>query len=726
MRRWSDRSWRRASGLLPFILAGAAAAGGETLDETFPDGVRVRCEVETRADGSRLLNGSYCQWDTSGKKVFIGEYRNGERHGKWQIKLEGAEWETGTYANGFREGPWKPSASRLPGKKRVFDKFTVTAQHGERGGKRAEGCLLDGIAHDVWVLYREDGTRLLEGAYRHGVPEGIWLAYLPDGNIDPQLVTGVYHEGRRVADVPPWEPRIRFGPAAAPRPPTPLPVSSDQAIEAAVAAIFSSETSAQAAQEAVIRARAPQAIPHVLNALCALDLSTEAGRVKADLAEEQLLKPAFAGFDLHCGGITRGAAEEAVRLAVLRWRTLWEVARHEPLRRLLDLPLARTMGLAAQGSPLTLIGPPCAAPPGGLYSARSGARDPALDQAVAAGLDWLARHQAEDGRISCSDFSACCRPNHCDGEGEIYDVGVTALAALAFLGDHSPERRAAHAEPLARALRYLMETQNPGTGVVRSSNERYYSAEENLETGLALMALGEAAVLYRSDVCRAALERGVRFLEQSRKPGKAWGNENPAAGENNMTVTGFCVLGLAAAREAGVSVDPEAMNGAKLFIDEMTDGDSWRTGWKERGGYSGRLLGKDEKWPPDKTEAMTALAMICRVLLGEDPAQSKALRGGADLLRKRLPLWSVDDGTIDYLYWMFGAHAMWQIGGEEWERWNKELLAAVLKMQQQHNCEKGSWNPKYDPWGEAGGRAYATATLVLALEASSRYARAGS
>ncbi|MBI4878452.1 MAG: hypothetical protein HY812_02165 [Planctomycetes bacterium] len=726
MKRWSDRSRCCASALVLLPLLGAAVVGGETLDETFPDGVRVRCEVGARADGSRIMNGPYCQWDAGGKKVCIGEYRSGERHGKWQIKLEGAEWETGAYANGFRDGPWKPSASRLPGKKRVFDKYAVTAQVDDRGGKSAEGCLLDGIPHDAWVLYREDGSRLLEGAYQRGIPEGVWLAYLPDGRVDPLLITGVYHDGRRVADVAPWEPRIRFGAAAATRAPAPLPAASDPAIESAVATIFAIETSAQAAQEAVVHARTPRAMPHVLNALCALDLSTEDGRVKADVAEELLLKPVFAGFDLPCGGITRGASEEAVRLAVLRWRTMWEVAGKEPMRLLLDVPLAKAMRVCAGDSALTMIAPPFAAPPGGLYATRLGARDKAHDEAVAAGLDWLARHQDDDGRVSCSEFSARCKPNHCDGKGKIYDVGVTALAALAFLGDHNAERRAAYGEPLARALRFLMETQDPRTGVIQSSNKQYRSDEENLETGLALMALSEAAALYHSDVCRAAVERGVRYLQQTRKPGKAWGNENPAAGENNMTVTGFCVLGLAAAREAGVQVDPEAFNGARLFIDEMTDGDSWRTGWTQRGGSSSRLLSLAEKWPPDKTEAMTALAMVCRVLMGEDPAQSKALRGGADLLRKRLPLWSVEDGTIDYFYWMFGAHAMWQMGGEEWDRWNKELLAAVIKMQQQHNCEKGSWDPRYDPWGEPGGRAYATAALVLALEASGRYARAGS
>ncbi|MBI4881235.1 MAG: terpene cyclase/mutase family protein [Planctomycetes bacterium] len=714
----------------------AAAEGLEILDETFPDGVRVRCEVASRGDGRRFLNGFYCRWDAGGEKVCFGQYRDGERDGKWKVRSPGGAWEERSYGNGFLAGTVVSAGSRASDRKPHGDASLIVARQDVRGNNTAEGCLLGGLPHDVWVFYREDGSRLFEGTYWRGVPEGVWVAYLADGRIEPALISGVYAQGRRVADLPPWEPRVRFGATATPGPVAPLPVPENPAIASTIATVFAKGQSGRTSHEAMILSGDPATVPHVLNALLALDLATEEGRRRADLAEELLLRPLFAGNDLPCGGILSGASEQDVRLAVLRWRLVWEVVRDKPMCLLVDIPLAKATLASSGENVLALVGPPSDAPPERNFSARAQKAEQPISKAVAAGLDWLARHQEEDGRFDCRDFSSRCGSGACDGEGNIYDVGTTALAVLAFLGDPSAKQRAHHEERVARAARWLIKSLDPSTGRFQSIEDHYVfedgttgcalSPRGNIESAVAVMALCEAATLFRSPVCAAAAQRGVDYLLSARNPYKAWGDDWVPAGNNNMSTTGFCLLALVEAREAGLVVDPAAFEGVMLFISEMTDENSWRTGWVGKGGYSARQPGLNKRWPEKMTEAMTALAMVCRILMGEDPQKSVALRGGADLLRMQLPFWDEKEGTIDYIYWMFGAHAMWQMGGADWEMWQKRMFDAVVKTQRQDGCERGSWDPQYDPWGHEGGRIYATAMMLLALEAPGRYVRSGS
>src|SRR5215469_2062834 len=60
--------------------------------------------------------------------------------------------------------------------------------------------------------------------------------------------------------------------------------------------------------------------------------------------------------------------------------------------------------------------------------------------------------------------------------------------------------------------------------------------------------------------------------------------------------------------------------------------------------------------------------------------------------------------------------AMFQVGGEPWERWNGALRDRLAGMQVQgEGCERGSWPPN-DMYSQQGGRIYSTALAVLTLE----------
>ena len=51
------------------------------------------------------------------------------------------------------------------------------------------------------------------------------------------------------------------------------------------------------------------------------------------------------------------------------------------------------------------------------------------------------------------------------------------------------------------------------------------------------------------------------------------------------------------------------------------------------------------------------------------------------------------------------------------------MVGAIIELQETEGCARGSWDPRVDPWGDHGGRVYATALCTLCLEVFYRYDR---
>ena len=116
------------------------------------------------------------------------------------------------------------------------------------------------------------------------------------------------------------------------------------------------------------------------------------------------------------------------------------------------------------------------------------------------------------------------------------------------------------------------------------------------------------------------------------------------------------------------------------------------------------------------------MACLCRIFNKEDPDSSAILKAGADLIVRQLPIWDESKGNIDFYYWYYGSYVMWQMSGSYWSKWQKSMLDSIVKNQKTGTgCERGSWDPQVDPWGDDGGRVYSTAINVLCLEVYYRY-----
>ena len=116
---------------------------------------------------------------------------------------------------------------------------------------------------------------------------------------------------------------------------------------------------------------------------------------------------------------------------------------------------------------------------------------------------------------------------------------------------------------------------------------------------------------------------------------------------------------------------------------------------------------------------MTAVGLLCRFLMGQDPQHEPVMTQHADLLLKALPEWDPEGFATDMCYWYYGSHAMVRMGGRYSRAWHKALSDAVLPAQRTDGAHRGSWDP-VGPWGYSGGRVYSTSLMVLALESGDR------
>ncbi|RMF81663.1 MAG: hypothetical protein D6744_06870 [Planctomycetota bacterium] len=354
------------------------------------------------------------------------------------------------------------------------------------------------------------------------------------------------------------------------------------------------------------------------------------------------------------------------------------------------------------------------------------------EDAVEAGLAWLAAHQDADGMWDRFYFNRHCPSGDpCAGHaiqrtGPSLDAGVTGLALLAFLGAGYTDADGPYRDVVARAVDALARSQQSHGGFSADAAQAGYN------DSLATFALAEYVSLTGNEKLLPALRKAVERLSRSQQRLGGW-DYLPRAdrGRNDTSITAWAIQALTAAQAAGVAVRPETLCRAAVHLARATEEDG-RVWYAD----SGTGFDLDEgsmravyRYGP----AMTAAAVVCKGLLG--------WRMDSPILRTQRALLSADppsearmvrDTTSlhSYYYWYYGTIAMFQAGGAGWERWNAALRDAILPLQERSGAtgrghhRVGSWPPYgkgWGKWGRMGGRVYSTALCVLTLETYYRH-----
>lgn len=350
-----------------------------------------------------------------------------------------------------------------------------------------------------------------------------------------------------------------------------------------------------------------------------------------------------------------------------------------------------------------------------------GGRGGVGDDGVQRALVWLVRHQDETGGWDCDEFMKHDREGSpCDGAGDpLHDVGVTGLALLALLGDGSTLRQGPYRDVIRRGVQWLRQQQDQDSGCLGATASQHYIYGHAIAT----LALVEACGLSGYRTLRPTVQKALDYLQAHRNPYGVW-RYQPRSGDEDMSVTGWAALALIAAHEFHFAVDQHALGDIDAYAVRLTD-TSGRVGYIERGGMSSRRPGEHAlRFPVDRNECMTSVALLCRALTVPDPRVDERAQRHLAVVMRKLPRWQQDGSgsSLDFYAWYYGSYAVNQMGEPHWSQWSRALTDAVLKKQRGDGNFKGSWDP-VDAWGEDGGRVYATAILALTLQAYYRYAR---
>jgi hypothetical protein len=707
---------------LVLTLAPLAPLAQETLTEILPDGRVVEREVVRGEDGNAVSHGSYKVRYADGVEAARGRMKDGLRHAKWRFfHSSGKKSATGWYRTGLREKEWTYWDEDGEVDESESGVYEIARNEYETGGRRSAGELRHGQRHGQWTFWWEDGSLKATGTCVDGQLQSEWLFHHPGGVLDPHWVSGTYVDDERVGDLetlnpvelPPRGEAVRDGPQ-------------------------------ERHLEALSRGDGDLA-EHAANELH----QTIEGDPTAALALLEQLDPASPaelafGADLvarHLATRWSGAAfawsleetpegERANRLSILRWRTLDRITFEDPGFRLFTVP-ERFEGFDEETPrPLESIHPPLTDGSGGAVAAAFqghsfAARSPlsplrvalaqrdgsAAERAVADGLEWLRAHQAPDGSWSCEGFADGC---DCIGLGRgENDVGTTGLALLAFLGAGNTPHVGPHAETVARAVRYLVDSYDTKRGVFGQRTFTYAYSH-----AIATMALSEAAGFTRSRAVREVAQHAVRRIGAWRTEGSGWRYEEGV--DSDTSLTAWMIQALRSAELSGLDVDSAAFDGALQWIERVTNQETGRCGYDTRGSRSARIEHVNDHLIPDG-EAMSGAALYCRILIGQRPSEHPILEQHAALLRKKLPEWDPSGPKTDLYYWYYGTYGMRQLNdSSSWAPWQKALERAALNHQRKDGHAAGSWDP-IGPWGPWGGRLYSTAILTLCLEAPYRH-----
>jgi hypothetical protein len=348
---------------------------------------------------------------------------------------------------------------------------------------------------------------------------------------------------------------------------------------------------------------------------------------------------------------------------------------------------------------------------------------PATEEAVHAGLRWLARHQKSDGRWDSDGFVAECgrvTEGTCGGPGyPEFDTGNTGLALLAFLGagythlSKDTYDGICFGTVVKKGIQWLQANQDAEGCVGGKSGSKYM-----YNHSIASLALCEAYGLTGSGLFKDNAQNSINFLIAAQNPYKAW-RYTAKSRDNDSSVTGWCVMALKSAEISGLSVPRGGYEGTKAWFDEVTSED-YRVGYTAKGTGQVVVAGKNENF--SNHEALTAIAIMGRIFIDKNRNDPR-LKGGADLLVRDLPVW--DGAKIDFYYWYYASLALFQLDGPSgpfWKAWNENMKNSLVNNQKKtsEGCLSGSWDP-IDRWGFEGGRVYAVAINVLTLEVYYRY-----
>ncbi|MEQ8763252.1 MAG: squalene--hopene cyclase [Planctomycetota bacterium] len=294
------------------------------------------------------------------------------------------------------------------------------------------------------------------------------------------------------------------------------------------------------------------------------------------------------------------------------------------------------------------------------------------------GLTFLAQSQTQDGTWGGQP-------------------GITAICLMAFLARGEDPDFGRYSLQIRRATRNLITNQDSSTG---------YLGNRMYDHGFAMLALSEAygavddgslwtgAGSSKQRSIGEALELAVRcaITSQEKNQFQAW-RYSPDSSDADTSVSGAVLVGLLAARNAGIEVPDTSIDAALDYFKSMTSTESGSVG------YSGGMGGMGESM--NRSSIATLVTAIGK---RKDSDEYKATLAH---IKERI---DHQEHSYPFYFRYYMAQALFQGDPESWARWNRETTSILGGLQR----ENGSFSGNH-------GDAYATGMALLALALNYRF-----
>lgn len=327
--------------------------------------------------------------------------------------------------------------------------------------------------------------------------------------------------------------------------------------------------------------------------------------------------------------------------------------------------------------------------------------EPAILACLERGLAFLAAEQRKGttGALPCTT-----------GEHHA-PVGVTALAALAWIGGGSSLTRGPYQDELGRAIDYLLDGQ-----VQDGERKGYFTATEDQVSqthghGLATLAIAQAYTISprspRGKRLEAALTMACERILAAQGVDGGWYYSATPSVQQEGSVTVALVWALRGAKDAGIHIPVEPIDRAVAYVQSLQD---------ERGGF------QYSSTRPVTSVALTAAALSSLHATGT--YSGPTIDAGYDYIWRELAAREVHEergrpARIAFPFYerLYLAQALYQHKDlSHYQTWSAPLRQQLLRSQE----KDGSWSDtRWDPSGakiqSRYGPNYATAVNCLVL-----------